>query len=407
MRFTLVFAALYPFVILVILFGYGLSLEGSGEGIKYYITPEPKKLANIKVWNEAAVQIFYSLGPAMGGLITLASYNKFDSNCHRDALLVSFINCGTSVFAGFAVFSVLGFMAHQTGQDVADVVTSGSGLAFIAYPQAMSQLGEAVGSSPIPQIMSFLFFTMLLTLGLDSMFTMVETITTCIFDHFKKLIPYKPYVVMGTCAICFILGLSMCAEGGIYMFDLFSECSAGWNVLLFSLLEVIVVSWCYGADEFLNNIKEMGMNVPRPMILYWKICWKFITPTLLLVIVIITFVDHRPHETILYKTTDTEREESYVWPPAIQALAWLMPLGTFIVIPLVTIYQIWNRIRNRICNRAGEKSIDWRSLIKPTCNWKPSPDSVRVLGEPVKQTSRRASRQSFRKHLPPNSEGLI
>ena len=389
-------------MILIILFGYGLSLEGAMDGVYYYITPVPEKLADIKVWNEAAVQIFYSLGPATGGLVTLASYNKFDSNCHRDALLVSFINCGTSVFAGFAIFSILGFMAHQTGQDVADVVTSGSGLAFIAYPQAMSQLGTAVGSSPVPQIMSFLFFTMLLTLGLDSMFTLVETITTCIFDHFKQLIPYKTIVVMVTCAICFILGLSMCAEGGIYMFDLFSAHSAGWNVLLFTLLEVILVSWCYGVDSFLYNIKEMGMNLPRPMILYWKICWKFITPILLLAVIIITFVDNRQHETILYKTTDTERQVSYVWPKGIQALTWLMPLGTFIFIPLVTIYQIWTRM-------SSGKSIAGWTLLKPTCNWKPSPDGVRVLGKdkPVQQTSRRASRQSFRKHLPPNCEGLI
>ena len=279
------------------------------DGVYYYITPVPEKLADIKVWNEAAVQIFYSLGPATGGLVTLASYNKFDSNCHRDALLVSFINCGTSVFAGFAIFSILGFMAHQTGQDVADVVTSGSGLAFIAYPEAMSQIGNTVGVSPVPQIMSFLFFTMLLTLGLDSMFTMVETITTCIFDHFKNLIPYKPIVVIVTCAICFILGLSMCTEGGIYMFDLFSECSAGWNVLLFSLLEVILVAWLYGVDNFLNNIKEMGINLPRPMLLYWKICWKFITPTLLFVVLIISFVDYRQLETTLYKTV-TGREVS-------------------------------------------------------------------------------------------------
>lgn len=43
----------------------------------------------------------------------------------RDCMLISGINCFTSVLSGFAVFSVLGFMAKQQGVSIDHVAESG------------------------------------------------------------------------------------------------------------------------------------------------------------------------------------------------------------------------------------------------------------------------------------------
>ena len=50
------------------------------------------------------------------------------------------VNSLTSVFAGFAVFSILGFLAHQMDTTVPKAVESGLGLAFIAYPNAVAEM---------------------------------------------------------------------------------------------------------------------------------------------------------------------------------------------------------------------------------------------------------------------------
>ena len=44
----------------------------------------------------------------------------------RDCFIIASVNSGTSIFGGFAVFSVLGFMAAQQNTTVAEVAESGN-----------------------------------------------------------------------------------------------------------------------------------------------------------------------------------------------------------------------------------------------------------------------------------------
>ena len=77
------FTATFPFVVLLILFVRAVTLEGALDGITYYLVPKWEKLSDFKVWEAAAVQLLLSLSTAGGGLVTLASYNKFHNNVVR------------------------------------------------------------------------------------------------------------------------------------------------------------------------------------------------------------------------------------------------------------------------------------------------------------------------------------
>jgi len=71
-------------------------------------------------------------------------------------------DCFTGIFAGFAVFATIGFLSKELNEGVEKYAnSSGPGLAFITYPEAISHM-------PASSFFSILFFLMLLALGLGS-----------------------------------------------------------------------------------------------------------------------------------------------------------------------------------------------------------------------------------------------
>ncbi|KAF0035095.1 hypothetical protein F2P81_012853 [Scophthalmus maximus] len=195
--------ATVPYVLILILLIRGTTLEGAMNGIEFYIGSQSNftKLTDQQVWKDAATQTFFSLSLCTGGITTLASYNNFHNNMVPDSIVVPFINHGSSIFAGFAIFSILGHMSLINDKPVEHLVKEGFGLAFIAYPDALAKL-------PVAPLWSVLFFSMIFMVGLDSQFTMIEVLITNLCDAFPESLRSKrAYVNIGTCVVVFLLGL--------------------------------------------------------------------------------------------------------------------------------------------------------------------------------------------------------
>ena len=171
---------LSPYFVLTALMVYVAQLDGCKEGIEFYITPDWERLKDLDIWTTAASQILFSLTVGLGSQLILASFNKINNNTFRDAVLISICNSLTSIYAGFVVFGILGFLAASTGKAIEQVVTEGIKLAFVAYPSAVLEMD-------VPPLRSFLFFFMLMNLALSSSLGGTQNIVSFILDEWPSL----------------------------------------------------------------------------------------------------------------------------------------------------------------------------------------------------------------------------
>ncbi|XP_021339812.1 sodium- and chloride-dependent taurine transporter-like [Mizuhopecten yessoensis] len=256
--------------------------------------------------------------------MTLGSYKKFNDNFYRDSIVIMCINSGTSILGGFAVFSVLGFMARNQGVDISDISNSGTALAFLTYPKAVSLM-------PGASFWAVLFFFMLFLVGMDSLFLGVEVAVTMMVDALPERYQKKWSRMVLTAVYSFALflvGLSMTTRGGIYIWILFDNFSASGMVLLWVCFwECIAIGWVFGADRFDDILYMMlGFKVNR---LLW-VCLKFITPLLTTVLFISQLTSLRLDNL----------GSSYSYPPLAQAFGLMLSLSSMVCVPVVMVYKL-------------------------------------------------------------------
>ncbi|XP_068426248.1 sodium- and chloride-dependent transporter XTRP3-like [Clinocottus analis] len=378
------FTALFPYVVLFIYLIRGFTLHGAFNGVAYMFTPKLDQLANPTTWINAATQIFFSLGLGFGTLIAFASYNHYNNNFERQAIVVSVINCGTSIFASIVTFSIYGFKATVNYEnclertrllllntfnlaedsvamdnvfewieklnttfpeqfdeianklEVCDLeselntAVEGTGLAFIVY-------SEAIQNMPVSQLWSVLYFFMLLLLGMGSMLGNITAITTPLRD-FKVLSRFSDELLNGlVCVFCLLLGLGFTTTSGNYWFTMFNDYGANFSLLFIVLLEVLTVSYIYGLKRFEKDIEDMLGHRPN---WYWKIMWAAVSPLLLITLFIVYIVNYIRGGTPTYQAWSRELGTSVVmeYPLSGQLFIGLLLVSSVSCVPLSALY---------------------------------------------------------------------
>ncbi|KAG1653930.1 Sodium- and chloride-dependent GABA transporter ine [Nymphon striatum] len=321
-----------PYLLLFAFLINGVLLPGAVDGLIFLFKPKWHLLLDAKVWVYAAAQNFNSIGIGFGSIIAMASFNERKSSLLPETLTIISVNTATSLIGSIVVFSTLGHIAEVQGRNVSDVVAQGPGLVLVAIPEVITQM-------PIPQLWAVLFFILLLLLGLDSQFAMVEVVVTTITDNFKKL--RREYIVFCVCLISFLLGIPHVTQGGIYVFQLVDHYASAISIMFIAFFEVIAITWFYGAKRLATNIKEMTGKRPNK---YFIICWYFISPALIFAIAIYSFIDYKP----------LKYDNVVSYPDWAQGLGWMVAMLSVICVPLFAViaiykapgYTVFQKLRN-------------------------------------------------------------
>lgn len=220
------------FIALVIV---ALTLDGASTGLDALFTPAWNALGNYQVWMAAYGQIFFSLSVGFGIMVTYASYLKPKSDLTGSGLVVGFANSSFEILAGLGVFAALGFMATASGKPVSEVAGSGIGLAFIAFPQIISQAG-AVGP-----IMGVLFFVSLVFAGITSMISLLEVVIAAFREKTGMHRVAATWVVGGVTAVASIILFP--TTTGLNLLDVTDHFINNIGIVGVALLACLVITW--------------------------------------------------------------------------------------------------------------------------------------------------------------------
>jgi NSS family neurotransmitter:Na+ symporter len=211
-------------------------------------------------------------------MIAYASYLPKKTDLVKNAFLTSIANCGYSFFAGFAVFSVLGYMATQKGVAIPDVIKSGPTLAFVVYPEAISRLPM------MNSLFGFIFFLALVIAGLSSGISIIEAISSAILDKFSKIHKInRKKVVSSLCVAGFLGSLLFTVEGGLYFLDIVDHFLTQYGLVVAGLLECLIVGWILKVSVLRRHINAVSVWKINKI---WDFLIRYFIPVILAVMVI-------------------------------------------------------------------------------------------------------------------------
>ncbi|MBQ6303476.1 MAG: sodium-dependent transporter [Clostridiales bacterium] len=263
------FTVTLPVLCLLIMAVRGMSLPGAMEGFAKLFIPEWKALADSNLWVDAIGQVFYSLSTSMAIMFAYGSFLNKDSNIVVDTIIIAFSDMFVSILAGIVMFTTMAGVGMLDNMSASGIAT-----AFIIYPQAIVKISN---SGLFNMIFAFIFYFCLITLAIDSLFSIIEGISTALSDKFKL---DKKKTTLRICLIEGVISLIYVTGAGLAVLDIVDYFINSYTLILTGILEMIAAGWFFKTTKILDELNRNTGKFKMPK--WWFLpSIKVISPVVL------------------------------------------------------------------------------------------------------------------------------
>lgn len=252
---------------------HSATLPGFAQGMAFLFQPDWSALARPGVYVAALGQAFFSIGLAMGVMVSYGSYLPTAQHLPGAALTVAFGDALFAILAGLLVFPAV----FSFGLDPAQ----GPGLAFVVLPEVFAQMpaGALVGTA---------FFVLLAIAALTSMMSLLEVQAAFAM---QRLGWSRRRATLILAALAFLLGVpaslgfgvwsTVSTAGGRSILDLMDFLAVELLLPFNGLLLALLLGWVWPADQ----ARQAAGLTARPGRL-WLVMLRYGTPLLLTVVLV-------------------------------------------------------------------------------------------------------------------------
>ncbi len=295
--------------ILIVVIIYVACQPGAGEGYRFAFIPDFTLLSTdfFTVLKTAAGQMFFSLSLGMGCMITYGSYLGKEQNLESNMIIIPIADTCFAICAAMAVLPACAAFGQEYG--------AGPGLLFITLHEVFNVgMGGFIGN-----LMGFLFYFLVFLAAITSSISLLEVCTAYLID--RKIAagkePNRKKLTITIAALIFVFGIPVAMDGlgagraggaaidipatllgvteNIPMaidcwLDLYDCLSEGIMMPLGAAIMSIIIGWVLGTKVVTEEVERTpGVTLRAEKVL--EICFKFIVPVIMLVVLIAQLQD--------------------------------------------------------------------------------------------------------------------
>ena len=263
-RASLVLMPLLGFLVIGLAL-YAGTLDGAGEGYRYYFSTEFASLLNVDVVRDAAGQAFFSLSLGMGAILTYASYLSRERNLPRETVMIAVSDFGVAFVAGLVVFPLVFALGLQ-----ADVGASTLGALFVTLPKVFATMGD------VGRVVGFLFMGALLVGALTSAMSLLEVVVSSAIDSLGLERSRAAWIAGGA-----IAAIGIPAAYSLDVLGLMDQIGGNLMLVLGGLFMAVLVGWRIPDAVAASAGEGAEDGAWRPL---WLFLLRYVAPPILVAV---------------------------------------------------------------------------------------------------------------------------